>query len=684
MSRKNKKKKKLSPKKRARVKAPVSPSHSSNADAQVKAALKYHQAGQTDQAGPMYEQVLKAHPDHADALHLLGVIAYQKAEYGRSESLIRRAIDQNSEIAFYHSNLGNSLKKLGQTDEAETCYRKALALNPQYAEAWYNLGSVLKDQGKADEAIICFRKSLEIKPDYHEAYSNMANALKALGKTDEALACFRNALAVSPEYSEAYCNMGNLLKDLGRLDEAIDAYKKALEIRPDYPEVCNNMGNAYKDIGRFELAVRSYHKAITLRPGYTQALNNLGNILNDQGHLDRAITYYRKALAVDPSCEWSVAGEAKVLMKQGDFEGAYQRILPFIRSGTDNYDIAVTYAQLADRFDHYREAIAHLKQIVLKHADNVDLQRQLHFNLGRLYDKLKEYDAAFGHFFQANELRPKRFDVRAHENGVSALISAYSPGFQHRLPRAVNRSEIPVFIVGMPRSGTSLVEQIVASHPQVHGAGELSDIAYMVRDFSKLLKTSDPYPKSLGLLTERMADILAQNHLRRLRRLSRTADRITDKMPQNFFHLGLLSLMFPKARVIHCVRNPLDTALSVYFQNFSGGLTYSFDMKAIAVYYQQYRRMMAHWKSVLDIPILDVRYEALIEDQERLSREMIDFLGLAWDDRCLTFHKTRRSVSTASFQQVREPIYRGSMERWRNYEKHIGPLIEAIGAEGEE
>lgn len=666
--------------KRNRPHSPVSPrtlpARPPGSEAALGEGFRLHQAGDLEGAAARYEALLERAPDHPDALHLLGVTRYQRGDFAGAESLIRRAIERNPGAASYHSNLGNALKSAGRPQEAEAAYREALEIDPRFVDALRNLGIVLSGMGRHSEALEILDRALVHHPGHSAILLARGNALRMLGKPAEALSAYDAALAAEPELSEALCGKACALRDLGQYEEALSVFKETVRRNPRYADAFNNLGNLFKDMGKIDDAAAAYARAVRLRPDYVLAHVNLGNIRNDQGRVDDAIAAYREARRLAPGLPWAAAGEAKALMKRGDFEAALALIRPLVEAGGDNYDVAIAYAQLARRFGHHSEAIGLLERILAGNPADVDQRRQLHFSLAALLDRAGRYDEAFDHCRRANRLRPPRFDPARHEQAVTSLIHHFDGGYEARLPRAVNRSETPVFIVGMPRSGTSLVEQILASHPRAHGAGELPDIPKIARNLPGNLGGGLPYPACLSRMSVRNMDAAAQHYLARLRRLAPAARRVTDKMPQNFFHLGLLSLMFPGCRVVHCVRNPADTALSIYFQNFSGGLAYAFDLENIADYYLQYRRLMAHWREVLPLPVLDVGYEDLVARQEAVSREMIAFLGLDWDERCLDFHRTRRDVSTASVQQVREPIYRGSVERWRRYEKHLGPLLD--------
>ncbi len=611
----------------------------------LKEAFRLHQSGQLDQAEKFYRQVLTVQPDHGDALHLLGVVCYQTGRFAEAAALIQKAIEQNPQAEACYSNLGNALKSMGKTEEALAAYEKALALKPDYAEAHYNLAVTLKSAGRGKDALEAYRKAIEIKPDYVEAHSNMANELKEQGK----------------------------------IAEAIAAYRKALEIRPDYAEAYNNLGNAYKDIGKMEDAVACYRKALGVRPDYIQALNNLGNVLNDMGRLDEAVVCYEEAFRLEPECEWAVAGYAKVLMRKGDFDTAHQRLRPIVDAGTENVDIAVTYSQLADKFGEKDRAVNLLEKLVaVGQSHSIDEKRQIHFNLGRLYDKSGDYDTAFHHYQQGNSLRPTLFNQVLNESYIQNLMAAYPAEKKGSIPKSSLDAAAPVFIVGMPRSGTTLVEQILSTHAKVFGAGELPDIVQIANGLAQTLNVSEPYPLCMKSVSPDILTQLAQKHLAWLQSLAPEAERITDKMPQNFLHMGLISQLFPRARIIHCMRDPRDTGLSIFFQNFSGGHSYAFDLRNIGIYYRQYQKLMNHWRQALDIPIMDVQYEELVENQEKISRQMLAFIGLDWDEKCLEFYKTERAVITASYQQVRRPLYKSSVGRWRKYEEHIQPLMNAL------
>jgi tetratricopeptide (TPR) repeat protein len=298
--------------------------------------------------------------------------------------------------------------------------------------------------------------------------------------------------------------------------------------------------------------------------------------------------------------------------------------------------------------------------------------------MGKLLDQLGRYNEAFAHYQNANDLAPDHFDAGELADRTDRLMTTCSRDALAGFSKSMLQSG-PVFIVGMPRSGTTLLEQILSSHPGIHGAGELMHISEFVRRLPSFLGPGRDYPECLAAVDQRMLNNLAHEYMDHAGQSAGEAKCIIDKMPQNYLHLGLIQMLFPNARILHCLRHPLDTCLSNYFQSFHAAHQYANRLKNIATYYRHYWRLMRHWKSVLDIPILDIVYEKLVDDQETVSRTAVQFCGMPWDERCLRFHETKKLVITASYRQVRQPLYRSSMARWKKYEAHLAELTDELG-----
>lgn len=566
----------------------------------------------------------------------------------------------------------------GDRAGAEEGYRAILARTPGHARTTHFLGVLKHEGGEGKEAVALLRRAARLDPENAMYHSNLGVALDRIGMRDEAINAYRRALKIQPNFPDAHLNLGVSLLSRRRPREALACFRKAIELKPDYTDAYYNLGNLLKDLSRLEEAAGCYRKALSIDPNHGEARYNLGISLKTLGRLDAAQECFQEVLRKRPGYGKAIAAQTDALMRMGRFDEAYRMIQPLVARGARDPETLVAYAQMAGRFDYRTEAIGLLQTALGRGIQDPHQRRQILFLLGRLHDDMGDVDRAFDNYRRGNAMVRGAFNPRAYKNHIDRLMTVYRELRSQPPPVAGNRSTLPVFVVGMPRSGTTLVEQILSSHPEVHGAGELQDLGLMIQKMPAILGTNLAYPDCLDRLTQTVVDRLAGDYLKRLRTFSADASRVTDKMPQNFLHLGLIRQLFPAGRIIHCTRDPRDTGLSIYFQNFSDGLGYAFDLRTIGVFYRQYRRMMHFWKSVMAVPTLDVRYEELVSDPEAVSRRMIDFVGLDWDDRCLRFHETERSVVTSSFQQVREPIYKGSVGRWKRYKTYIRPLIETI------
>ena len=476
--------------------------------------------------------------------------------------------------------------------------------------------------------------------------------------------------------------LGNISMQSDNLAQAEAAYREALRLDPDLGEAHQYLGNLLGLLGRNDEAVVSYRQALHIKPHSIPAHINLANTLANQGRFGEAQEVYRSALQYDPDNRKAILGIAHTYERQGKAREAFEQLQPYLHPEKVDADAAMIFAALCRPLQRCDEAVALMEGLLARQDPPLnDMARStLYFRLGRLRDTNDEYDLAFHSYKCANDIKAGqwKFDTQAHIRHVDALISTFSKTFLDTAPRATLGSQRPVFIVGMPRSGTTLVEQILGSHPAVFAGGELEDMTRIALDLPALLGGGTPYPQCVTHLTPSHCNRLAQRYLDRLTALSPTATRVTDKMPDNFLRLGLIAMLFPEARIIHCLRDPLDTCLSCYFQNFGPPLSFSYELPALAIYYRQYRRLMDHWRTVLQLPLLEIRYEELVADQERITRAMVDFCGLEWDDRCLRFHESERVAGTASYAQVRQPLYSRSVGRWRHYARHLTPLEELV------
>jgi len=582
---------------------------------------------------------------HVDQALNLARQHHQAGRLKEAERLYRQILEvQPANVDALHL-LGVVALQCGHAAGAVELIGKAIALNPHQADFFDHLGAALLALGRWDEAVANLREAIRLNPDYAEAHNNLGCALEPLGRLDEAADCYRRALALKPRYPDAQNNLGNILRKQGRLSEAVELYQAALKTDPGNAAAWNSLGNARREQGNLEDARACFQRALEINPRYADAHNNLGFLLDALGRFEEATACYRQAIAINPA-------HAKAYMNLGRLK----------RYG-----------------DADRDEIARMEQLLAEGRLLRESRVDLHFALGKIYDDCGQWRRAFEHYEQANRLVDVRFDEDGFVAYVDQMIAAYSGPWLAEKSQIGRESELPVFIVGMPRSGTSLIEQILSAHPAVFGAGELSHIAKLSSDVASELGSTQPYPSCIGEITPDTAARLADRYLDVIRGLGGEANRITDKMPTNFLHLGLIALLFPRAKIIHCRRHPLDTCLSCYFQDFVYRAGYAYDLRLLGVYYRQYARLMDHWLSVLPMRIFELDYEDLTGRQEELTRRLVEYCGLDWDARCLRFQENPRAVRTVSSWQVRQPIYRRSVGRWKNYEEFLGPLKEALG-----
>jgi tetratricopeptide (TPR) repeat protein len=478
----------------------------------------------------------------------------------------------------------------------------------------------------------------------------------------------------SNESAKRETQTADALAARGDLSAACNHYEQAIQSQPDNAQLYRKLGACEWRLGRVQ-AGANLQKAAHLSPQSAMAHAALSAWYLQYGLVESADQASQTAIELSPQDNSVMQSRAAVLEAMGELNAAWNLVDQLVQRGFTPIPLIRLYGRMARYHDQQQQALQLIEKQLANPNKSAHDRARLHFSAAELLDSLGRYDDAFNHARLGNQLARPPYDPNAHQRTFDILIDYFTRDRLSSLPRATDRSEKPVFIVGMPRSGSSLVEQILASHPAVHGCGELDFLSHVWAGTVQMLSAHpEEYPACLNRLTVDQADGMAQIYLQPLIALNPAASRLTDKLPLNFLHLGLIALLLPGAGVIDCRRDPRDTCLSCFMAMFEGGNDFKFDLNNTAHFYGQYRRLMQHWKQSLDLPILDVSYEELVTDPENQIRRMLDFLGLPWDQRCLRFHESKRPVTTSSMQQVRRPLYKNSIGRWRHYERQLTEL----------
>ena len=469
--------------------------------------------------------------------------------------------------------------------------------------------------------------------------------------------------------------LGDAHYDQGRYAQALEHYEAAVRLAPHHAGNHYRVAMASWRSGQYETVESHLKQTVQLAPGHPMAHEALCHWLLEKGDIQGALRHSGRAIELAPNDPRIRVSRADVLHYAGNADAAWDLIRPLLEAGERFPGVAILYARLAPRLRQEQQAWELLGQVMSATTPSPSV----HFAAANLLDRMGRYGEAFAQAAAGHKATGVCIDPASIDAQIDRQLRYFTPQRLAQLPRASRLSRRPVFILGMPRSGTSLIEQVLASHPQVHGAGELELMGTLIRSAcGPNSRDSSEYPECLDSLAAQRCDELAGQYLAHLDSLSATATYVTDKLPVNFTRLGLIALLFTACRVIHCVRDPLDTCVSCYFSDFAFGNEFTHDLASLGTYYRGYQRLMAHWKQVLDLPILEVQYEQVVADLEGQTRRMLEFLDLPFDQRCLSFHANKRYVATLSKQQVRQPIYASSIGRWKNYQQHLEPLLAAL------
>ncbi len=594
------------------------------------------------------DEALAIRPDYGDALVNRGnaLVDLDRAEEALAS--YDRALAVDPATANAYGNRGNALARLGRLAEALESYAKAIAQNPRDVEAWCNRGAALRELKRYGEAVECLLQAISLSPGHARAFNNLANAFLDQKRPAEALALYDRALALEPDFVEALNNRAAALLEIDRPGEALASCERAIALEPGYAEAHGNRGVALANLDRQQESLAEYDRAIALRPDYASAYENKGIALLQLGRVAEAGGAIEAAVKLAPARAQSL------------------------------YHLAATR-----RFERGDPFLGAMEALALDNSPlDADERTYAHFALGKAYADVEDYERSFRCFSAGAALRRRLcpYDEAEVLGRLERTRLAYAADLMGRREGRGDPSPLPVFVVGMPRSGTTLVEQILASHPAVHGAGEIADFDRAAADLGGAAARALASPEAVWRMTDEEFRLLGANYLRRIRVGAPAASRVVNKTPENFRFAGLIALALPHARILHVRRDPVDTCLSCFTTRFARNHAYTNDLAELGRHYRAYEALMGHWRAALPQgTMLEVQYEELVADPEGQGRRMLAHCGLAWDARCLDFHRNQRPVRTASLAQVRQPLYKSSVGRWRRYEAFLGPLIAALG-----
>jgi len=537
---------------------------------------------------------------------------------------------------------GSFYKSNSQLDVAVTKFKQALTLKPNYTEVHYNLGVTLRELGHINEAIKSYKNALSIKNEHPDAHYNLGNALLSLKQYDDAIEHFKSAIVFNPKFAQAYNNLGILYKQLGKDLEAGKNFDKALAIKPDYAEAANDRGVIYQNSGDHESAIKYYQKSLEINPNLADAYNNIGLAEKELNNTDNAIKSFEKALSINPN-----------------LANSYYNLSRFKQYTISNEQVAKMQSLLST--------------VGVSQSDLI----KINFALAGVNEYLGNQDELFKVLHEGNRLRKEELnysldqDLNAHLNLRS--LFKITPSTPEKLVSYEPSKIRPIFIVGMPRSGTTLVEQIISSHHQIHGAGELNTLNKLITPIVSNFSIKDTN------ISEKVFLSIRKVYLDFLSSLNTPESIITDKMPMNFRYIGFILKAFPEAKIVHLKRDSRAVCWSIYKRYFPAkGLGFAFNMEDLSGYYNSYTELMFFWHQFFPEKIYDICYEDLTTNQEEETKKLLEYCELDWDDNCLNFHKNKRAVKTASSLQVREKMYQGSSDAWKKYEAHIHPLINGL------
>lgn len=645
--------------------------------ATVERAVKLAQAGDPVQAEAICRESLQQYPDDGNLLCLLGTLLVRQRRPADAERPLRRAIDRHPDFLRAQEELGNALMAQGNIEEATTCFRQVIGLEPDNAEAQFKLSKLLEKSGHLQEATVARRAASEQAP-HQEARAAAAQFINT-GRFAEAEKIYRDLLAHDPNKSDYLRVLGRLAMEQKQFGDAVVLLRRAAEITPQSVLIWNDLAKALLEREAYDDAIDAIRHSLEIETDITASHLLHGNALTRAFRFEEAADAYQAGLKIQPDHTGCLAGLGHVTQALGRHAEAINAYRTWINAEPTAGEAWWSLAGLSgQRFDdaEIETMQTHARDKSLPEASRISFW----FALARAYEGNADYDRSFEFYGRGNAAQRMHESYDAVETEImhERIIATFTPEFFHRTPAINHKDATPIFIVGLPRSGSTLIEQILASHSQVDGTQELPALGRVIQSINRRAPDESRYPEALLNLDPVDFTNLGRQYLDATRRYRTGRPLFTDKMPNNFPGIGLIRLILPQAKIIDARRHPLDSCIGSYKQLFADGQAFTYDLGELAEYYLQYRKIMAYWQETLPGQVLGVHYEDLVTDPEPEIRRLLDYCGLPWEEQCLRFYETERTINTASAEQVRRPLYTTSMHRWRHFEVHLGELIEIL------
>ncbi len=612
--------------------------------ARLQRAWQQHQDGQLRSAERSYRKILSLSAGHCDANNLMGLLCIQTRRPELAATHIQRALKSDPDNAQSHYNLGIACKDLGRLEDAERHFRRTVKLAPDNIEAMNSLGNSLRLRGQDEAAGKWFKQILARQPRHSGALCNLGYLMNKQQRFKSAEDYLHKALANQPNMAEAMNGLGEVLIAQAKNEPARTYLRQAVEISGSYADAWNNLGVANQKLGFMQQALAAFEKATALRPVDARAWTNLGLTREQTGALDEAADNYRSAIKADRH-----------------FADAHFYLAHLRTHTSTNDEIEAMEILIRDRPIEDKDAM------------------QLAFGLGCALESAGDYSRAFHYMGEGHRIQSQgqEFKLATETERFARIKNIFNRKLMDRITVPGVYDDRPMLVAGMPRSGTTLVEQVLASHPQVHGTGESMALAGVANRLSN--DANLPFPSGLEPFRKDRLQVEAQQYLKQLCTGAENATRITDTTPMNFLYTGLAACLLPGARFIHCLRDPLDNCLSIYRQLLTGPQGFEHKLEDLGGYYRLHVDLLSHWRKLLGDRIYILQYENLVLEPEAEIRRLLDFCGLEYNERCLAFHETDRVVRSPSAGQVRQALYTTSVGAWKRYESSLQPLKDALG-----